>query len=150
MIGVCLEVWHYFPNLITVIVLIVVFRYVLRFLRFIEAELERWKLHILCFYADWANPTYLIARALLLAFMLVVIFPYLPGHDSDIFKGVSVLMGVLFTFGSAGALSNVVAGLVLTYMRAFKISDRVKIGEVTGDVMEKTLLVTRIYRPIPH
>ena len=53
-------------------------------------------------------------------------------------------MGVLFTFGSAGALGNVVAGLVLTYMRAFKIGDRVTIGEVTGDVIEKTLLVTRL------
>ena len=51
---------------------------------------------------------------------------------------------MLFTFGSAGALSNVVAGLVLTYMRAYKIGDRVKIGEATGDVVEKSLLVTRI------
>ena len=76
--------------------------------------------------------------------MLVVIFPYLPGSDSAVFKGVSVFVGVLFTFGSAGALSNIVAGLVMTYMRAFKIGDRVKIGEVTGDIIEKTILVTRI------
>ena len=75
--------------------------------------------------------------------MLIVIFPYLPGSDSPIFKGVSVFLGVLFTFGSAGALSNIVAGLVLTYMRAYKIGDRVRIGEVTGDVVEKSLLVTR-------
>lgn len=139
-----LAVWNYIPDLITVLVLVVVFRYVLRFLRFIKTEVERGKLHIPGFYSDWANPTYQIARALLMAFMLVVMFPYLPGHNSPIFKGVSVFMGVLFTFGSAGALSNVVAGLVLTYMRAFKIGDRVKIGEVSGDVMEKTLLVTRV------
>ncbi|MGV8879741.1 MAG: mechanosensitive ion channel family protein [Sphingobacteriaceae bacterium] len=141
---ISLSVWNYIPNMITILVLIIVFRYVLRFMHFIKTEVERGKLHIPGFYADWANPTFQISRALLLAFMLVVIFPYLPGHDSDIFKGVSVFMGVLFTFGSAGALSNVVAGLVLTYMRAFKIGDRVKIGEVTGDVMEKTLLVTRV------
>ncbi|WP_048908391.1 mechanosensitive ion channel family protein [Pedobacter sp. V48] len=137
-------VWDFVPNIITILVLIIVFRYVLRLLRFIKTEIERGKLNIPGFYADWASPTYQIARALLLAFMLVVIFPYLPGHDSDIFKGVSVFMGVLFTFGSAGALSNVVAGLVLTYMRAFKIGDRVKIGEVTGDIIGKTLLVTRV------
>lgn len=76
--------------------------------------------------------------------MVVVIFPYLPGSDSPIFQGVSVFLGVLFTFGSSGSLSNVVAGLVLTYMRLFKIGDRVKIGDVIGDVIEKSLLVTRI------
>ena len=76
--------------------------------------------------------------------MGIVIFPYLPGSDSPIFQGVSVFLGVLFTFGSSGSLSNVVAGLVLTYMRLFKIGDRVKIGEVFGDVIEKSMLVTRV------
>jgi small-conductance mechanosensitive channel len=79
-----------------------------------------------------------------MAFMLVVIFPYLPGSNSPIFKGVSVFLGFLFTFGSAGSLSNIISGLVLTYMRLFKIGDRVKIGEVTGDIIERSLLVTRI------
>ncbi len=137
-------VWNYVPNLITVLVLLVIFRYILRFFRFLKTEIERGQLHIPGFYADWAGPTYQIVKVLVLAFMLIVIFPYLPGSDSPIFKGVSVFMGVLFTFGSAGALSNVVAGLVLTYMRAFRIGDRVKIGEVTGDVIEKTVLVTRV------
>ena len=76
--------------------------------------------------------------------MFVLIFPYLPGSDSQVFKGVSVFLGVLFTFGSSGSLSNVIAGLVLTYMRAFKIGDRVKIADITGDIIEKSLLVTRV------
>ena len=107
-------------------------------------KLKEAALKIPGFYVDWANPTFQIIRVLMLAFALIIIFPYLPGSDSQIFKGVSVFLGVLFTFGSAGALSNVVSGLVLTYMRAYKIGDRVKIGEVTGDVVEKSLLVTRI------
>lgn len=37
-----------------------------------------------------------------------------------------------------------VEGLVITYMRPFKISDRVKIGDHVGDVVEKTMLVTRL------
>ncbi|CAH0169062.1 Small-conductance mechanosensitive channel [Pedobacter sp. Bi27] len=139
-----IAVWNYIPDLMTILVLLVVFRYVIRFVRFIKTEIERGKLTIPGFYKDWANPTYQIIRVLILAFMLIVIFPYLPGSDSGVFKGVSVFMGVLFTFGSAGALGNVVAGLVLTYMRAFRIGDRVKIGEVTGDIIEKTLLVTRV------
>lgn len=139
-----LAVWNYIPNLITILVLVVIFRYVIKFFRYLKTEIEVGKLTIPGFYPDWANPTYQILRVLILAFMLIVIFPYMPGSDSPIFKGVSVFVGVLFTFGSAGALGNIVAGLVLTYMRAFKLGDRVKIGEVTGDVIGKSLLVTRV------
>lgn len=137
-------VWDYIPNLITIIVLVIIFRYILRFFRFIKTEIERGQLKISGFYPDWAAPTYQIVRVLILAFMLIVIFPYLPGSDSAVFKGVSVFVGVLFTFGSAGALGNIVSGVVMTYTRAFKLGDRVKIGEVTGDIIAKTLLVTRI------
>ena len=137
-------VWNYLPNLITLTVITVVFRYLLKGLRFLKLEIERGVLHIPGFYADWANPTYQIVRILMLAMLLVVIFPYLPGSNSPVFQGVSVFLGFLLTFGSAGSLSNVIAGLVITYMRLFKIGDRVKIGEVVGDVMEKSLLVTRI------
>lgn len=137
-------IWGYIPSLITIIVLVVVFRYVLRFFRFIKTEIERGQLKISGFYPDWAAPTYQIIRVLILAFMLIVIFPYLPGSDSAVFKGVSVFVGVLFTFGSAGALGNIVSGVVMTYTRAFKLGDRVRIGEVTGDIIAKTLLVTRI------
>lgn len=136
--------WDYLPNLITIIVIILVFRYVLKGIRFLKSEIENGDLKIPGFYADWANPTYQIVRVLVFAFMVIVIFPYLPGSESPVFRGVSVFLGLLFTFGSAGSLSNIIAGLVLTYMRLFVIGDRVKIGEVVGDVIEKSLLVTRI------
>lgn len=134
----------YFPNLITIIVICVVFRYALKVLKFFASELRSGALHVPGFFPDWALPTYHILRVLLLAFLMIVIFPYLPGSDSSIFKGVSVFIGVLFTFSSAGALGNIVAGLVLTYMRSFSLGDRVKIGDLSGDIIEKSLLVTRI------
>lgn len=142
--NIALGLWNYLPNLITIIVIVIVFRYVLKGIGFLKDEIEKGDLSIPGFYADWANPTYQIVRVVVIAFMLVVIFPYLPGSDSPVFQGVSVFLGVLFTFGSSGSLSNIVAGLVLTYMRLFKIGDRVKIGEIVGDVIEKSLLVTRI------
>jgi len=142
--GIALGLWNYLPNLITIIVIIFVFHYVFKGLKFLKTEIERGALSLPGFYPDWANPTYQIVRVMVTAFMIVVIFPYLPGSDSPIFRGVSVFLGFLFTFGSAGSLSNIIAGLVLTYMRLFKIGDRVKIGEVVGDVIEKSLLVTRI------
>lgn len=137
-------IWNYVPNMITIFVIIFVFRYVFKALKFFKHEVERGALVIPGFYADWAAPTYQIVRVLIVAFMLIVIFPLLPGSDSEVFRGVSVFLGVLFTFSSSGSLSNIFAGLVLTYMRAFKIGDRVKIGDSVGDIIEKTLLVTRV------
>ena len=134
----------FLPNLITIAVIIFVFRYVLRGIKFLKSEIELERLKLPGFYPDWASPTYQIIRVLVVAFMIVVIFPYLPGSDSPIFKGVSVFLGFLFTFGSAGSLSNLISGIILTYMRLYKIGDRIKIGTTVGDVIEKNILVTRI------
>lgn len=135
---------HYLPNLFTIIILWGIFHYILKFFRFLKTEIAEEKLKIQGFHADWANPTFQIIRVLLYAFLFVLIFPYLPGSHSPIFKGVSVFLGFIFTFGSAGSLSNIVAGIILTYMRQFTLGDRVKIGDITGDVVEKTALVTRL------
>ncbi len=107
-------------------------------------RLKKGDIQVNGFHADWAQPTFSILKMLLYAFMLVLIFPYLPGSGSTAFQGVSVFIGVLFSLGSSSAIANMVAGMVITYMRPFKIGDRVKIGEITGDIMEKTMLVTRI------
>lgn len=142
--GMLLGFWNYLPNLFSILVIIIVFKYIIRFVRYVFSEIESGKLHIGGFHADWALPTYSIVRFLLYAFSIVLIFPNLPGSDSDIFKGVSVFVGLLVSLGSSSAISNVVAGLVITYMRPFHINDRITIGTVTGDVVEKTLLVTRV------
>jgi small-conductance mechanosensitive channel len=76
--------------------------------------------------------------------MLILTFPLLPGSDSNIFRGVSVFIGILFSLGSSSAIANMVAGLVITYMRPFQMGDKIKTGDVTGVVIEKTLLVTRL------
>ncbi len=141
---ILLAFWNYLPDLITIIVILFVFRYVLKGIRFLKTEIQNGKLSLPGFYPEWATPTYQLIRIIVIAFMFVVIFPYLPGSDSPVFKGVSVFLGFLFTFGSAGSLSNIIAGLVLTYMRLFTIGDRVKIGDVVGDVIEKSTLVTRV------
>lgn len=142
--GILISVWKFIPNLFTIIVIVVVMRYSMRFVRYIFTEIEAEKLVISGFHADWAMPTFSIVKFLLYAFMFVLIFPYLPGSDSSIFRGVSVFIGVLFSLGSSSAIANIIAGIVLTYMRPFKIGDRIKIGDMTGDVIEKTLLVTRL------
>lgn len=135
---------NYLPNLVTIGVIIFVFRYFIRLLRFMSEEIANGKLVIPGFYADWAQPTFQILRFIITAFGFIMIFPYLPGSDSPIFQGVSVFLGLLVSFGSGSAISNAVAGIVITYMRPFKLGDRVKIGDVSGDVIEKSMLVTRV------
>jgi len=135
---------RFLPNLFYIFVIIVIARYVIRILNYISKEIEEGKLVLKGFHSDWAQPTANIVRIILYAFTLVFVFPYLPGSDSPAFKGVSIFLGVLFSLGSTSAIANVVAGIVITYMRPYSIGDRVKIGASVGDIIEKNLLVTRL------
>lgn len=144
-LGVALQSFlSFLPNLFFIIVTILIARYLLKLIRLIFTELDKGTLELPGFYSEWAKPTYKIVRFLVIAFALIVIFPYLPGSDSPFFKGITIFLGVLFSLGSSSAIANIIAGIVLTYMRPFKIGDRVKIADTIGDVTEKTLLVTRI------
>lgn len=138
---------HFLPNLISILVIIVLFQYLLKAIKFFVDEIEKGQITIDGFYSDWAKPTFNIVKVLIYAFMVVIIFPYLPGSNSPIFQGVSVFVGVLFSLGSSNAIANMIAGLVITYMRPFKIGDFIKIGDVSGTVIEKTALVTRVRTP---
>jgi small-conductance mechanosensitive channel len=134
----------YIPNLITIIVILFVTRYVIRGLKFFAVQIQKGKLVIPGFYVDWADPTFNILRVLIYAFTVAIIYPYLPGSDSRIFQGISVFVGIIFSLGSSSAIGNLVAGLVITYMRPFKIGDRIQIQNNIGFVVEKTLMVVRI------
>ncbi len=142
--SIFMAVYDYLPNLFSILITYFVIRYVARLVKYFFKEIELEKLKIIGFHTDWAMPTYSIVRFLLYAFMFVLIFPKLPGSDSEVFKGVSVFIGLLVSLGSSSVIANIVAGLVITYMRPFKIGDRIKIGDSAGDVIEKTLLVTRV------
>lgn len=134
----------YLPDLFKVIVIYLIFRYLLKGIRYFFYEIKLGNIQFKGFHAEWAIPTFNILRFILYAFMLVIIFPFLPGSSSPAFQGVSVFLGILISLGSSSAIGNIVAGLVITYMRPFRVGDRVKIGDVVGDVVEKSMLVTRI------
>ncbi|RYZ94394.1 MAG: mechanosensitive ion channel, partial [Proteobacteria bacterium] len=137
-------VLEFIPNLFFLLAIALVTRYVLKALKFIFREIELGNLQFEGFFQEWASPTYKLVRVLVIAFAVVMAFPYLPGSSSPAFQGVSVFLGLLLSLGSSSAIANIVAGVVLTYMRPFKKMDRVKIADTTGDVVEKNLLVTRI------
>jgi small-conductance mechanosensitive channel len=136
--------YEFLPDLFFIVIIVIIARYVVRVLTYMATEVEGEHLKIKGFHRDWAKPTLNIAKVIVYAFAIVFMFPYLPGSDSEAFKGVSIFLGILFSLGSTSAIANIVAGIVITYMRPFMIGDRVKIGETVGDVVEKTMLVTRI------
>jgi len=141
---IAIDAVGYIPNLFTITIIIIITHYVLKGLKFFTIQIERGRLKIPGFYTDWAAPTYKILQVLLIAFTVAIVYPYLPGSDSRAFQGVSVFVGIIFSLGSSTAIGNLVAGLVITYMRPFKIGDRVNIKDITGFVVEKNLMVVRL------
>ena len=135
---------EFLPNLFYIGVIVLVARYVLRGIQLVFTALGSGALSFEGFHRSWAAPTYKIVRFLVLAFAAVVMFPYLPGAGSEGFKGVSLFLGVLISFGSSAAIGNIIAGVVLTYTNAFELGDIVQIGETFGVVIARTMLVTRI------
>jgi hypothetical protein len=118
------------PGLVFIGVVFVIAHYVIRFLRFLAMEVEAGHIEIPGFYTEWAKPTYNIVRVLVAFFAIVVCYPYIPGSQTEAFKGVSIFIGVLLSLGSTSAVSNLVAGFVLTYMRGYRVGD---IIQVEGD-----------------
>ena len=141
-------VWNgfagYVPNLIFLVVIVLITYAVIRVVRFLFGEVERGSLSFPGFEPEWSVPTYKIATFLIIALALVMAFPYLPGSQSQAFQAVSLFLGLLISLSSSSAISNMIAGVILTYTGAFRMGDRVKIADAVGDVVGKTLLVTRV------
>ncbi len=132
------------PNLIFIALLVLVTRYLLKLVRLFFAGIAGGTITLVNFDREWAWPTYRIVRFVAVAFAVVVAYPYIPGSTSPAFQGVSIFIGVVFSLGSSSLISNLIAGYSMTYRRAFHVGDRIQVGDVTGDVTESGLMVTRV------
>nr|WP_314288338.1 mechanosensitive ion channel domain-containing protein [uncultured Capnocytophaga sp.] len=142
--GAGIAILNYLPHLFNIVIIAIITQYILKVLRFFSLEIERGILKIKGFHPEWAHTTYILIRMMLWVLALVIMFPHLPGSDSDAFKGISVFLGVLISLGSSSAISNAIAGIVISYMRPFQVGDWIKSGEIIGAVIEKNALVTRL------
>lgn len=142
--SIILGIIDYIPDLITIIIICIAIKYLIKIFKYLSNEVASERLKIPGFYPDWAHPTYNIIRFLLYAFMIAMIYPYLPGSDKGVFQGISVFVGLIISLGSSTVIGNVIAGWVITYMRPFRKGDRIKLNDTVGDIIEKTPLVTRI------
>ena len=132
------------PALLFLAVLYIVTRYVLKVIYLFFTAVGRREVSLEGFEPEWAEPTYKLVRLTVIVLALVVAYPYIPGSDSNAFKGISLFIGVVISLGSSSAVANVIAGYMMTYRRAFKVGDRVRIGNVIGDVAEMRLQVTHL------
>jgi small-conductance mechanosensitive channel len=132
------------PNFLFLVILFFLTRYLLKLIHLFFTAVGRGEVKLAGFEREWADPTYKLLRIGVVVFVLVVAYPYIPGSGSDAFKGISIFIGILFSLGSSAAISNLIAGYSLTYRRAFRIGDRVKIGDKMGDVTEMRLQATHL------
>jgi small-conductance mechanosensitive channel len=143
--------WHgfvtYLPDLFTALVIIGIAYLAVRLLRLVFEGVERQRIKLRGFYPEWSRTSFHLLRLLVIALTLVVVFPYLPGSSSPAFQGVSIFLGVLLSLGSTTAVANVVAGIVITYTRAFRLGDYVCIADTEGRIIERTAFATRIRTP---
>ena len=144
---IALGVIGYIPNLISIFVIWYATKTLVRLARYVATEIENENLKVKNFFPEWAMPTFIIVRILLYTFMVAMIYNYLPGSDSGVFQGISVFIGLIISLGSSTLIANLMAGLVITFMRPFRVGDRIKLNDTMGDIIEKTPLVTRVKTP---
>ena len=137
----------FIPDLVFLVILTLITRWALRLVRLFFARVARGESELRGFEADWAKPTERIVRFALIAMALVIAYPYIPGSGSEAFKGIGVVVGLMFSLGSASIVGNLVAGLGIAFRRAFRVGDRVRIGETIGEVTQVELLTTYLRSP---
>lgn len=137
----------YIPELIFLIVLGFAVYFALKLMKAFSRAVAASSVPLPGFDAEWALPTYHIVRALIVLLALVVAYPYLPGSGSAAFQGLSIFAGLMLSLGASSAMASVIAGYMVTYRRAFRVGDRVAIGELVGEVMEVRLMVTHLRTP---
>jgi small-conductance mechanosensitive channel len=138
------SLWNQVPNLFFLVVISLITSYLLKLLRLFFNGIEDREIKFKNFYPEWAQPTHGVCRVLIIAFALVVAFPYIPGSNSLAFKGISLFFGVLLSIGSSTAVANILAGYMIIYRRVFTVGDRIKINDIIGDVIETRLQVIHL------
>ncbi len=132
------------PDVLILIIIYFLTRFTLSRVRKFFAAVEQKRVVFTQFEPDWAMPTYKLLRVLILAFAVVVAYPYIPGSQTAAFKGISIFIGLMLSLGSSTSISNLIAGYLMTYRRVFKVGDRVKVGDVVGEVVAVRLQVTHL------
>ena len=134
----------YIPNMIMLGLITWVTMYVIKGMRVFFDAVEAGSFDMGDFEKHWVNPTFNIARVIVILIALVFAVPYIPGSDSAAFQGLTILVGAMLSLGANSVVSNMLAGLFVIYRRSTSIGDRIQIGDHIGDVVQIKLMETHL------
>lgn len=141
---IALSIANAIPGLLLVIVILLIARLIIRLASLFFDRVARGKITVGGLDADTVVPTRRIFQFVVWAFAAALAYPYLPGSDTDAFKGVSVLFGLAVSIGASSLVGQAVSGLILTYTRAFRPGEYVRIGDTEGTVIGMGAFTTRV------
>jgi small-conductance mechanosensitive channel len=132
------------PGIFTVMVIFLLTRILVRVVNRVFNQVEKGDLTLPWLHRDTARATRYLVVVLVWIFAIVVAYPYVPGSNTDAFKGVSVLLGIMISLGSAGLVNQIMSGLVVVYSRALKPGEFVQVGDDFGIVTDVGMLSTKL------
>ncbi len=142
--GLALGMVNALPGLLTVAIIFLIARTFARMLNTLFESLERGALAVAWLQPDTVQATRRIVIVIVWLFAVVVAYPYIPGSESPAFKGISVLVGLMISLGSAGLVNQLMSGLAVAYSRAMRPGEYVRVGDVEGVVTHLGLLSTKV------
>ncbi len=143
-VGILAAMARAIPDLLIVVVIISIARVVNGLLaRFFDGVQSR-RVHVAWMDADSARPTRRLATIGVWIFALVMAYPYIPGSDSEAFKGLSVLIGLMISIGGSGIVGQAASGLILMYTRTYRPGEYVRIVDHEGTIVEMGMFTTRL------
>lgn len=132
------------PGLMLVVVIFVLGRFISGIIRSFFTRFESGQVESIWLDQATAVPTRKLSIAFVWLVALAMAYPYLPGAQTEAFKGMSVLFGLMVSLGASGVVGQVVSGFILVYSRSLKVGEYVRIGDTEGTVTELGLFATRI------
>jgi len=132
------------PGLVVVIVILLVARLIIRIAKIFFDRVEHGAIALGSLDEDTAVPTRRIFQIIVWAIAIALAYPYLPGADTEAFKGVSVLFGLMVSIGASGIVGQAASGFILMYTRAFRAGEYVRIGDIEGTVVVLGSFATRL------
>lgn len=135
---------HAIPELLTALLIFYLAYLVTQALGRFFANVQKGKVQLQWLDADVAAPTQRIAKGVVWLFALAMAYPYLPGSDTEAFKGLSVLVGLMLSMGASSLVGQAASGLILTYGRVYRKGEYVQVADHEGTVTEMGMFTTRI------
>lgn len=132
------------PGLFAVALIFLLARVAARAIGGFFQRVETGKLEIEWLEPETAKATRRVVLVLVWVFAAVVAYPYIPGSQTPVFKGISVFVGLMATLGSAGVVNHLLSGLVIVYSRSCKPGDFIKVGDIEGMVTVVGVLATKV------